>query len=304
VVGTPAVGGAGAATTPAATPVSAAPKLPVTVTDQRGTKVTITDIGRIIPLSGDVAEIVWALGFGGNVVATDTSAIYPPETRQTPRIGFYRTVSAEGILTHRPTVILASENAGPPEALEQLRGAGVPVVIIPAGTDLAAPAQKIRAVGAALGVPEAGEQLAAQTQREIDEAKALAAKATTRPRVMFLNMRGTTVQQISGTNAPAHALIAAAGGIDAGAEAGIVGYKAITAEAVAAGQPDVFLMFSGGLTSINGVEGLLQMPGIAQTPAGQAKRVLAYEDQYLLGFGPRTGQALRELTLDLHPELK
>jgi iron complex transport system substrate-binding protein len=201
-------------------------------------------------------------------------------------------------------VILASENAGPPEALDQIRGAGVPVVLIPAGVDLNAPAQKIRAIGAALGVPETAETLAAQTQREIDEAKTLAARATTQPRVMFLNMRGTTVQQISGRNAPAKALIEAAGGIDAGAAAGIVGYQPITAEALVSGQPDVFLMFSGGLTSINGVDGLLAMPGVAQTPAGQAKRVLHYEDQYLLGFGPRTGQALRELALDLHPELR
>jgi iron complex transport system substrate-binding protein len=264
----------------------------------------VTDVSRIIPLSGDVAEIVWALGLGGRVVATDSSAIYPPEAQRSRKVGFHRTLAAEGVLALQPTVVLASENTGPPEALDQIRGAGVPVVIIPTGVDLNAPAQKIRAVGAALGVSQAAEPLAAQTQREIDDAKALAARATTKPRVMFLNMRGTTVQQISGRNAPAHALIEAAGGIDAGAAAGVVGYQAITAEALVAGQPDVFLMFSGGLASVNGVEGVMAMPGVAQTPAGQTRKVLAYEDQYLLGFGPRTGQALRELTLDLHPELK
>ncbi len=303
-------GARSAASTPVGTPASvaatpvAAPQLPVTVKDLRGTSVTITDVSRIIPLTGDVAEIVWALGLGKNVVATDTSAIYPPETRQTPKVGYQRTLAAEQVIAFRPTVVIGGETVGPPEVLEQLRGAGVPVVIVTTGTKLTTPAEKIRAVGTALGVPAAAEQLAAQTQREIDEAQALATRAATKPRVMFLNMRGTAVQQIAGTNTPANTLIVAAGGIDAGAAAGVTGYKTITPEALVVGQPEVFLMFSGGLTSVNGKAGLMEMPGVAQTPAGQAQRVLAYEDQYLLGFGPRTGQALRELILDLHPELR
>jgi iron complex transport system substrate-binding protein len=278
--------------------------LPVTVQDKDNKAATIADVSRIIPLNGDVAEIIFALGLGKNVIATDTSATFPPEAAALPKIGYQRTLSAEGILALKPTVLIGAEGAGPPEVLEQLRGAGVPVVIITSPTTLAGPAAKIRSVAAALGIPEAGETVATKTQQEIDEALALAAKATSKPVVMFLYVRGTATQQIGGRGSSADTLITAAGGIDAGTAAGINGFKSVTAEAIVTGKPEVFLLLSAGLQSIGGVDGLLQIPGVAQTPAGAAKRVLNYEDQYLLGLGPRTGQALRELVLGLHPELR
>jgi len=276
----------------------------VTVKDKDGRSVTISDVSRTIALTGDVAEIIWALGMSGNVIATDTSVTYPPEAQKAPKIGYMRTLAAEGLLAQKPTLLIGGESAGPPEVLEQLRSAGVPVVIIASPTTLAAPGQKIRAVAAALGVPTAGEQLTSTTQAEIDAALALAAKATTRPRVMFLNVRGNQVQQISGKGAPAQSIIEAAGGIDAGTAAGVTGYKSITPEALVTGQPDFYLLFKLGLDSVGGVDGLLKIPGVDQTPAGSGRRILNYEDQYLLGLGPRTGQMLRELVLALHPELK
>ncbi len=304
---TAARGGSATATrTGSATPAAAAPKpqLPVTVKDKDGRAVTITDVSRTIALTGDVAEIIWALGMGGGVIATDTSVTYPPEAQRAPKIGYMRTLAAEGLLAQKPTLLIGGESAGPPAVLEQLRGAGIPVVIIASPTTLAAPAQKIRAVAAALGVPAEGERLATQTQTEIDAARALAARATSKPRVIFLNVRGNQVQQISGKGAPAQAVIEAAGGIDAGTDAGVVGYKPITPEALVAGQPDFYLLFTLGLESVGGVDGLLKIPGVDQTPAGQHRRILDYEDQYLLGLGPRTGQMLHELVLALHPELR
>lgn len=292
--------------TAVSTPAAAAPRpqLPVTVKDKDGRAVTITDVSRTIALTGDVAEIIWALGMSGNVIATDTSVTYPPEAQKAPKIGYMRTLAAEGLLAQKPTLLIGGESAGPPEVLEQLRSAGVPVVIIASPTTLDAPGQKIRAVAAAFGVPAAGEQLASTTQAEIDAALALAAKATTRPRVMFLNVRGNQVQQISGKGAPAQSIIEAAGGIDAGTAAGVTGYKSITPEALVTGQPDFYLLFKLGHDSVGGIDGLLKIPGIDQTPAGSSRRILSYEDQYLLGLGPRTGQMLRELVMALHPELK
>lgn len=313
--GDPTSSGAGSAAeptdaTPAARPTAVAassaatPRLPVTVKDKDGQEVTVGDASRIVPLTGDIAEIVWALGLGANVVGTDTSATYPPEARELPKIGYQRQLSAEGILSLRPTVVIGDEAAGPPAALEQLRAAGVPVVIVPDPPSLETPARKIRAVGEALGVGAEGEQLAAQTQAEIDAALALAARATGKPKVMFLYVRGAGTQSIGGKGTSADALIAAAGGVDAGTAVGITGFKPLTAEALAAAQPEVLLLLSAGLESIGGADGLLQIPGVAQTPAGQNRRVLAYDDLYLLGLGPRTGQALRDLTLALHPELR
>jgi iron complex transport system substrate-binding protein len=90
-------------------------------------------------------------------------------------------------------------------------------------------------------------------------------------------------------------MIEAAGGLNAGAEVGIAGYKPITAEAVVAARPDVFLAFTKALESIGGVDALLQLPGLAQTPAGVSRRVFHLDDLYLGGMGPRTGKALLDL---------
>lgn len=290
--------------TAAPSPVAAVPRLPATVSDKDGKSVTITNIDRIIPLNGDIAEVIFALGLGDKVVATDTSATFPDAATKLPKVGYQRALAAEGILTLRPTLVIGNENAGPPAVLDQLRGAGVTVLLIKYPSTLEAAVGKTRAVAQALGVPERGEQVAAQTQKEIDAAVTLAATAKSKPRVMLLNLRGNASQTIGGKGTAGDALIAAAGGIDSGVAAGIEGYKPITAEALAIARPDVFLLLTAGLESVGGIDGLLAIPGIAQTPAGRDKRILAYEDQFLLGMGPRVGLALMELVKGLHPELR
>jgi iron complex transport system substrate-binding protein len=296
---------------PTATPIpptpeivrEAAPVLPATVVDINGTEVTITDVSRIIPLNGEVAEIVWALGLGENVVGTDTSATYPPEAVALQSIGYQRTLSAEGIISLNPSVIIGTETAGPPEVIEQIRSIGVPVVIVKDPVTLDDIGPKIRAVAEALGVPVRGDELATTTESEIEEARALAATATSQPRVMFLYVRGAQVQVIMGAGSGGDEMTTEAGAIDVGVELGIQGTKPITPESLVAGAPDAFLLLTAGLESVGGVDGLLEIPGIAETPAGENRNVIALDDQYLLGFGPRAGQALMELIKALHPEL-
>jgi iron complex transport system substrate-binding protein len=113
--------------------------------------------------------------------------------------------------------------------------------------------------------------------------------------VAFLYLRGTSaIYLLGGEGSGADALITAAGGIDAGAEAGLEAFTPLTAEALVALDPDVLLVMTGGLESVNGMEGLLALPGVAQTTAGRERRVVAVDDEVLLSYGPRTG-ALVEL---------
>jgi iron complex transport system substrate-binding protein len=281
----------------------ASPKLPVTVTDKDGNQVTVDDVSRIVVLNGDFAEVVYALGLGENVVGTDVSATYPPEAQEKATIGYQRSLSAEGILSLNPTVIIGSETAGPPPVIEQIRGAGVPVVLFESATAIEDVTTKINSIAGALGVPNRGENLAAETQAEIDEALALAERASDEPKVAFLYLRGATTQMLMGRGSGADSMIAAAHGIDAGAEAGINGSAPVTPESLVAAAPDVILVVSAGLESVGGIDGLLQIPGVAETPAGQERRVIDMDDQYLLGLGPRTGEALMELVTALHLEL-
>lgn len=290
--------------TPAALPAPS-PVLPATVTDIDGNAVEITDVGRIVPLSGDIAEIVWTLGLAANVVGVDVSAVYPAgQWDALPKIGFERQLSAEGILSLGPTVVIGKEQAGPPPVIEQLRGAGVPVVILPEPQTIEAPVSKIRDVADALGLTAEGEALAAQVQAQIDAATAYAATAESRPIVLFLYVREGGVQLIGGQGSVADAVIGAAGGQDAGILAGVRGFAPVSAEAVAASGAEVIVVPRSGVDSIGGVEALLDIPGVAQTPAGAAGAFLVYDDLKLLGMTPRTGEMILELAVGIHPELQ
>jgi len=306
----PATTAPATATTPptvAASPTTAAeaqPVLPATVVDKDGAKIQVKDISRVVVLNGDLAEIVYALGLGENVVGVDTSATYPAEAKAKQNIGYQRALSAEGILSLRPTVIIGSDLAGPANVIEQLKSAGVTVVLFKSATSIEGISEKLINVATALGVPNRGKELAAKTQSDIDEAMALAKKATSQPNVAFLYLRGATTQFIMGAGSGADVMIRAANAKDAGVTAGVKGSAPITPEALVTAQPDVILVLSAGLASVGGVDGLLQIPGMAQTPAGQNKRVVDFDDQYLLGLGPRAGQALMDLVRALHPELK
>ena len=273
------------------------PVLPVTITDAVGNIITITSVERIIPLDGSVAEVVFALDLGANVVATDRSATWPPEASELPQIGYQRSLLAEPIAGFTPTVLIGTEIAGPEKTLDDLRRLGYPVVIVPSEATMQGPAEKIRAVAEALGVPNRGEELATQMEKTI-VSNTQVFEEDIRPVVAALYIRGTGTQLVLGRNSATHWLINAAGGKNVADILDIDQYKTITAESLLRAEPDILLVPSAGLESVGGVDGLLEVGGISQTPAGINRAVLAYDDQLLLGNGPRTGDLLKQLAAD------
>ena len=260
---------------------------------------------QIIPVNGDLAEVVYALGLGDEVVATDISATYPPAAAATAKVGYQRTLVAETILAYEPTVVLADDLAGPPEVLDQLAAARVRVVEIERDRTLEGVAKKVRDVAAALGAEGAGDQLIEQLESELAAAQARGSEAATtsgRPKVLALYLRGENVQLVFGAGSGIDAVIDAAGGIDVGTEIGVVDNAALSIESIIAAAPDVLLVTTSGLESVGGIDGLLAIPGIDQTPAAQQRRVAAFEDQYLYGLGPRVGQLVDELVDAFHPD--
>lgn len=275
------------------------PVLPVTVVDETGAAVTVQSVERIIPLDGDLAEVVFALGMGHLVVATDLSATYPPEADDLPQIGYQRALSAEPIAAFEPTVLLATALAGPPETLDELRRLGFPVIIIPSEPSSLGPGRKIRAVASALGVPGRGESLAADVERATAAAVAEGGCTEDCPRVLMVYVRGTAAQLVFGESSPTRWLIEAAGGVDASRELGVVDPAPISSEAIVAAAPDILITTEAGLESMGGIDGLLEIPGLAGTPAGRERRVLSYDAQLLLGNGPRVAELITRMTSDL-----
>ncbi len=265
----------------------------------------VDDPSRIVSVTGDLTEVVYALGFGEHVVATDLSATYPDEAQDTPKIGYQRALDAETILAYEPTLVLTDDRAGPLEVFTALEAAGVDVVTIEHHADLQAPAYKVRAVASTLGVPDDGERLVADFERELEAGVATATEGVAengRPLVLALYLRGERVQYVFGRGSGIDAVIEAAGGLDVGTELGVDDFGELSTEAIIEIAPDFIIVPSNGLESVGGVEGLLAVPGIAETPAGADPdhRILQFETQYLYGLGPRTGQLVAELATAIH----
>ena len=273
-----------------------------TVTDAYGNEVVIEDASRIITVGGAVTEIVYDLGLGDRIVAVDTSSIYPPEAEDLPQIGYLRFLSSEPILALDPTLIIATEDAGPPEAVDQLERSGVTFLMVPAEDTLDGAVEKIRTIAAALDVVESGEALVESMQADIDTALALQAQVETVPRVAFIFAGSAVALSAAGQDTGADEMIRLAG-----AENAITGYEGhmpINAEAMVAAAPDIILTTSLSVERVGGIENFLELPGVAQTPAAENGLIIDTLDElYLIGFTPRLGQAILDLTYLLHPDI-
>ncbi|MEW1642145.1 MULTISPECIES: ABC transporter substrate-binding protein [unclassified Streptomyces] len=277
------------------------PRLPVTVRSADGKQVTVRNARRIVPLSGSLSEIVFTLGLGDRVVARDITATFQQAVKL-PMVTRNHDVSAESVLSLKPDLVLAEKTTGPSEAMGQIRAAGVPVLVVDPARGLADVGPRIQAVADALGVPAAGTELTKRSEDRIAAVRKAIPRHKDTPRVAFLYLRGSaSVYLIGGKGSGATSLLEAAGAVDAGAESGLTkDFTAITTEALAQAAPDAILVMTKGLESVGGIDGLVKIPGVAQTPAGMNRRVVSIEDGVLLNYGPRTDQVLRSLVDQLY----
>ncbi|MEM1348191.1 MAG: ABC transporter substrate-binding protein, partial [Myxococcota bacterium] len=249
---------------------------------------------RLITLGGGVTEIVFAVGKGDAVVAVDTSSTYPTErVEKLPKVGYVRKLDAEGILSMNPTRVITTKDAGPAVVIEQIKGAGIEVSIVPGESTIEGAKERITAIGALLDAKEPAARVIETLERDLDRVQDHRARVTEAPKALFIYARGPNVLMVSGAKTAADEMIRLAGAENA--VTGFEQFKPLTAEAVVAAAPDVLVMPAHGAESIGGVEGVVALPGVAETPAGKARRLVTVDDLALLGFGPRMGEALLEL---------
>jgi len=214
---------------------------------------------RIITLSGALTETVDALGFGKSIVAVDVTSIYPTYIAALPKVSKNRTVSAEGLISFKPDLILAPEGSVSKEIAYQLQSADINLVNIKQDYSVSGSIAFIKAVAAALQVPAKGEALAKQTQAKVDKVLAEVKKSARTPKVLFIYARGTGVMLVAGQHTNIDAIIALAGGKNAAQ--GFDNFKPYTTESLIEANPDVILMFDFGLSSLGGADAVLKMPG-------------------------------------------
>lgn len=269
---------------------------PVEVIDASGETVVINSTERIIGLNGSTTEILFALGLDENIVGCDASSTYPKNIKKKlPSVGYQYRLNAEGILSLKPTLVIGREDVKPPQVVEQLRSAGVAVLLLKEPRTFNEAVQRLRAIGKAVDRQETAEALILALEKQVVtlESKLAAREGQPKKKALFLYLRGPQTAFVLGEESASGAMIKIVGA--ANAAGNIKGTKPMTAEAVVAAQPDVYVLFDSGLKSIGGVEGLLKVPGLAQTPAGRNKRVVSIDGLYLSGFGPRCGDAALDL---------
>jgi iron complex transport system substrate-binding protein len=252
---------------------------------------------RIVSIGGAVTEILYALGEEDRVVAVDTTSLFPPRAlAEKPDVGYMRALSAEGVLALSPDLILMDEGAGPPEAVALIDQAGVTTQHVPTGLTVEDLLAKIRAVSQAVGEDEAGEAMAGEVATKFEALDADLAAVGEKKRVLFILSLADGRPNAAGSGTGADAVIRMAGAENVFGD--VEGYKALSSEAAAALAPDVILVVSRAGSAVDP----LSVPALAATPAGQANAVISMDALYLLGFGPRTPDAVRELAAQLYPE--
>jgi iron complex transport system substrate-binding protein len=256
--------------------------------------------GRVLSIGGSVTEIIHALGQGHRLIARDTSSTFPPVVMDLPDVGYARALSPEGVLSVAPDLILAMQDAGPPETIAVLHASGIPFIPVPDAQDGPGILEKIAIVGEALGVPDRARALINETRAALEATSAATTQIAPkdRKRVLFiLSLRGGRILA-GGQHTQADGIIKMAGAVNA--VTAFDGYKQMTDEAVIAAAPDAILMMTRGGDHVIEDEILLSLPAIRTTPAAQIGTVIRMPGLYLLGFGPRTAQAARDLHAKLY----
>jgi iron complex transport system substrate-binding protein len=279
------------------TPWAAAANPPAETSAPAATKAKPQAELRLVTIGGTISEIVCELGFCQQIVGRDLTSQYPERLKNKPNVGYFRSLSAEGILNLKPDLVLVTEMVTDQAVLTQLQTAGIKIQRITEDKTVAGAKKRIRQVAAALNRKDQGDELVSRMQSALKTSRTRH-PAKPKPRVLFIYARGANHLHVAGRETAPARLIRLAGGEPA--VTAFTGYKPLTPEAVLKAQPDVVLMTTKGASSLGRLEDFVAgIPGMKFTPAVRHKRFVLMDDLLLLGFGPRLPQAVDELAQKL-----
>lgn len=246
---------------------------------------------RIVSANGTLSEILAGLGLEKQLVGVDVTSTYPASLEKLPKIGHNRTIAAEGILALNPDVIVYTDQSMlSPAVIRQLSSSGKKVVAFKHEYSKDGAIRLIREVGAYFNANAQAEKMVKALQTDLAKIPAPANPK----KLLFIYARGTGTLMVSGTGTSLDKMFALTG--HKNAVTGFTDFKPLTAESLIVANPDVLVLFSSGLESLEGMDGLLKVPGVASTNAGRNRKIVTMDGQYLTGFGPRLGKAAAELS--------
>jgi heme transport system substrate-binding protein len=261
-------------------------------------------LDRVVCVSKQINEFVYDVGAEDHIVARDLTSIYPPQITSLPSVGYHRALSAEGIISMKPTLVLTDGNVGPAPVLDQVRKVGIPVEIMAPGSTLDSAQLLMTALGERFGQKAAADSIVAQWKAGMDSiwhdtASFAAMGKGKRPRVLFIHFGqiGNSYLALK-SGQPADRMLRWAGGINAIDSVG--GMSRVTPELIAKVAPDVIIATEVGFDRFGSVDRFLEMPGVALTPAGKSKKIYRITEQEIMYYGPRTPATVREIADMIH----
>lgn len=255
---------------------------------------------KVVALANGAGEIISAMGFKSILIGRDIAST-DRDLKSVPIVTSGHQVIAEKIIALTPDLVIVDKSTGPQSALDALEVAGIRVVTTPEAWTLGDIPAKVSAIADAIGVPASGAALNTALTSSLKKLQ----ESPRKIRVTFLYLRGgSSIYLIGGKGSGADSLISAIGAEDIGAATLANPFNAMTSELVASLNPDLILVMTKGLQSVGGLNGLLELPGIAQTDAAKNKRVIAVDDSLLLSFGPRTPDLLSKLSAAMAKAMK
>lgn len=245
---------------------------------------------RIVSANGTLSEILVGLGLESQIVGVDVTSTYPASLEKIPKIGHNRTIAAEGIISLNPDVIIYSDQSMiSPAVIKQLAATGKKLVLFRHELSKEGAIRLIREVGVYFNAKAQAEKLVKNLETDLAKVK----KQTSSKKLLFIYARGTGTLMVSGTGTSVDRMFLLSGNVNA--VTGFTEFKPLTSESLIAANPDVLVLFSSGLESLDGMDGLLKVPGVAMTNAGRNRKIVTMDGQFLTGFGPRLGKAVQEL---------
>ncbi|MCA4805084.1 ABC transporter substrate-binding protein [Myroides odoratimimus] len=258
--------------------------------EQESTPVETTQVKeRIISLNGAITETLVALGEKENIIAVDVTSTYPEDIKTTAQdLGHTSKISIESIMALKPTIIYATEKDLNDDFKSQLEKTKIRLEVIKQEFSLEGTKTLIKTVAQSLNKVNY-QPLLDKIDQDLQDLPSFENK----PKVLFIYARGAATLLVAGDKTPVNNIVGLAGGQNAVTE--FEDFKPLTPESLLNSNPDYILMFTTGLQSMGGVDGVLKIDGINKTNAGKNKKVIAMDGLLLSGFGPRVGQAAKEL---------
>ncbi|HEU4563645.1 MAG TPA: ABC transporter substrate-binding protein [Gemmatimonadaceae bacterium] len=261
---------------------------------------------RVVSVSKQINEFLYAMGAQDVLVARDLTSIYPPAIRQLPSVGYHRALSADGIISVKPTLFLTDGNVGPDAVLDQLRTVGIPILLLKPGSTPDSAEALLARLGREFHRERAADSVLAEWRRGMervraDSARLAAVDPRARPRVLVMHFGQLVNDYLAvGRGGPADRMIAWAGGVNAIDSAG--GMTRLTPELIAKAAPDVIIATDVGFDRVGSVEKFAALPGVSLTPAAKSGRIHRIDETEIMYFGPRTPAAARVIASWLHAE--